>query len=55
MDNVKIFTVSNLEGITIKKYIKPVTYHVVVGMNFFADFFQSFTDVFGGKSESYTF
>ena len=54
MKEVKVFTVSSFnDDIVIEKYLKTVTYHVVIGMNFFADFMQSFTDVFGGKSESY--
>lgn len=53
MSDIKVFTVSTFDGIKIDKYIKPVTYHVVIGMNFFADFIQSFTDFFGGNSSSY--
>lgn len=54
MKEVKVFTVSSFnDDIVIEKYLKTVTYHVVIGMNFFADFMQSFTDVFGGKSDSY--
>lgn len=54
MQDIKIFTNSTFnETIKIEKYLEPVTFHVVLGMNFFADFLQSFTDVFGGKSESY--
>jgi len=54
MQNIKVFTNSTFnDTIKIEKYLEPVTFHVVLGMNFFADFLQSFTDVFGGKSDSY--
>lgn len=53
MKNIKVYTVGSLNNVEIEKYIDTVTYHVVIGMNFFADFMQSFTDFFGGNSESY--
>jgi len=54
MQDIRIFTNSTFnETIKVEKYLEPVTHHVVLGMNFFADFIQSFTDVFGGKSETY--
>ncbi len=54
MNSVKVFTNSSFnETIEIEKYLQPVTYHVVLGMNFFADFMSSFSDFFGGKSKSY--
>jgi uncharacterized protein YbjQ (UPF0145 family) len=53
MSKIQVFTVSQLDDIKVEKYLKPVTYHVVIGMNFFADFMQSFTDFFGGSSLSY--
>lgn len=52
-NNIKVFTVEKFDKNEIERYITTVSYHVVIGMNFFADFMQSFTDVFGGKSESY--
>ena len=54
MDRVKVFTNSTFnETIEIEKYLQPVTYHVVLGINFFADFMSSFSDFFGGRSQSY--
>ena len=53
MNEIKVFTVSSFDGIIVEKYIKPVTFHVVLGMNFFADVLQSWTDFFGGNSSSY--
>lgn len=54
MQNIKVFTNSTFnESLKIEKYLEPVTFHVVLGMNFFADFVQSITDVFGGRSETY--
>ena len=53
MNDIKVFTVSSFDGIKVEKYIKPVTFHVVLGMNFFADVLQSWTDFFGGNSLSY--
>lgn len=51
--NVKVTTTSGFEDCNIIDYREPITAHVVVGMNFFKDFFSSFTDVFGGKSGTY--
>ena len=54
MNRVKVFTNSTFnETIEIEKYLQPVTYHVVLGINFFADFMSSFSDFFGGRSQSY--
>lgn len=54
MNRVKVFTNSTFnETIKIEKYLQPVTYHVVLGINFFADFMSSFSDFFGGRSQSY--
>lgn len=52
-DKIIVTTTHNLEGIKINEYIKPVTAHVVVGMNFFKDVFSGLTDIFGGNSSSY--
>ncbi len=51
--DVKVTTTTSFDGIEIEKYYRPITAHVVVGMNFFKDFFSSFSDLFGGKSKSY--
>lgn len=54
MNRVKVFTNSTFnQTIEIEKYLQPVTYHVVLGINFFADFMSSFSDFFGGRSQSY--
>ena len=54
MKTVKVFTNSTFnETVQIERYLQPVTYHVVLGVNFFADFLSGFTDFFGGKSQSY--
>jgi uncharacterized protein YbjQ (UPF0145 family) len=50
---VLVLTTSSIEGIKIKKYLKPISSHVVAGTNVFSDFAASFTDFFGGRSESY--
>jgi len=50
---VLVVTTSNLQNINIQKYLKPVSAHVVAGTNVFSDFAASFTDFFGGRSESY--
>jgi uncharacterized protein YbjQ (UPF0145 family) len=54
MKNVKVYTNSSFnDTIEIVSYLQPVTYHIVLGVNFFADFLSSFSDFFGGKSQSY--
>lgn len=54
MKDVQVFTISQFnDKLIVDKYLKTVTYHIVIGMNFFADFMQNFTDIFGGQSESY--
>ncbi len=50
---VKVTTTSGFDGVEIEEYLEPITAHVVVGMNFFKDFFSGFTDFFGGRSETY--
>lgn len=51
--DVLVSTTPTIEGAKIKKYLKPISAHVVAGANFFNDFFASFSDVFGGRSETY--
>lgn len=54
MKNVKVYTNSSFnDTIEIVSYLQPVTYHIVLGVNFFADFLSSFSDFFGGKSQVY--
>lgn len=51
--DVFVTTTSSLDGVLIKRYLKPVSSHIVTGTNIFSDLFASFTDVFGGKSQTY--
>lgn len=53
MADLLITTTPILSGVEIKRYIGPITANVVLGVNFFADFAASLTDVFGGNSERY--
>jgi len=48
-----VTTTNTLQGIEIKKYLKPVSAHVVAGTGFLSDFGASFTDIFGGRSGTY--
>lgn len=51
--DVLVTTSSSVFGYEVKKIIKPVSAHLVAGTNLFNDFFASFSDVFGGRSQSY--
>lgn len=54
MDNQFIIsTTNNIEGGTVKKYIDMICTNIVIGTNVFSDFAASFTDFFGGRSNSY--
>ena len=48
-----ISTTNNIEGCPIKKYIDTICTNIVIGTNIFSDFAASFTDFFGGRSDSY--
>lgn len=48
-----ISTTNNIEGVSIKKYIGAICTNIVIGTNIFSDFAASFTDFFGGRSDSY--
>ena len=50
---ILVVTTSSIEGLKIKKYLKPISAHVVAGTNVFSDFAASFTDFFGGRSNTY--
>ncbi len=50
---VIVVTTSDLGENKILRYLKPVSAHVVAGTNVFSDLAASFTDFFGGRSESY--
>lgn len=51
--DVLVTTTSTVDGLKIKRYLKPVSAHIVAGTNLFSDFFASFSDVFGGRSQTY--
>ena len=50
---ILVTTTSSLDGWKITNYIGVVTSHVVAGTGFFSDFKAGFTDIFGGRSETY--
>lgn len=51
--DILVVTTSSTEGIKIRKYIKPISAHIVAGTGLFSDFLGSLTDVFGGRSQTY--
>src|SRR6266496_3647452 len=51
--DVLVITTSSVDGLKIKRYLKPVSAHIVAGTNLFSDFLGGLTDVFGGRSQSY--
>ena len=51
--DILVITTSSVEGLKIKKHLKPVSAHIVAGTNLFSDFLGGLTDVFGGRSSSY--
>lgn len=51
--DILVTTTSTVDGLKIERYLKPVSAHIVAGTNFFNDFFASFSDVFGGRSQTY--
>ena len=50
---VIITTTPTLEGMPIKEYRGIINTNIVIGTNLFSDFAASFTDVFGGNSDTY--
>jgi uncharacterized protein YbjQ (UPF0145 family) len=50
---VLVTTTPSLEGWEIETYLGPISAHIVAGTGFFSDFAASFSDVFGGRSQSY--
>lgn len=50
---VLVTTTSTIEGLPVKKYLRPISAHVVTGINVFNDILGSFTDFFGGRSSTY--
>lgn len=53
MKDIIITTTNNIEGATIERYIDIISTNVVIGTNVLSDFAASFTDFFGGTSETY--
>lgn len=53
MEKFVISTTPTIEGHPIKAYLGPINVNIVIGTNFFSDFAASFTDVFGGNSNTY--
>jgi uncharacterized protein YbjQ (UPF0145 family) len=53
MNDVRIFTTPILDGIKITEYKGIVISRNVRAVNVIRDFFTSFRDIFGGRSESY--
>ena len=53
MNDIRIFTTPILDGIKIKEYKGFVIVRNVRAVNILRDFFTSFRDVFGGRSDSY--
>ena len=51
--DILVTTTSSIDGLEIKQYLNPISAHIVAGTNLFSDFFASFSDVFGGRSQTY--
>lgn len=51
--DVIVTTTASIDGLNVKQYIKPISAHIVAGTGFFSDFAASFSDVFGGRSQTY--
>ena len=51
--DVLVVTTPSIDGAKIKKYLKPVSAHIVTGTNLFSDFLGGMTDIFGGRSQTY--
>src|SRR6476659_6915790 len=51
--DILVTTTSSVDGLKVKQYLKPIAAHIVAGTNLFSDFFASFSDVFGGRSQTY--
>ena len=49
---VLVVTSSSADGLKIKRFIKPVSAHIVAGTNMFSDFLGGLSDVFGGRSQT---
>lgn len=52
-NKILVTTTASLDGWQIKRYLGVVSGHIVAGTGFFSDLFAGFTDIFGGRSQSY--
>jgi uncharacterized protein YbjQ (UPF0145 family) len=53
MKDVLVTTTPNIEGYRIASYLGPIVIPTVGAGNLVRDWFAGFTDVFGGRSQSY--
>lgn len=53
MKPVIVTTTNTVEGYRIVRYLSPIASNIVAGTGLFSDFVASFSDVFGGRSETY--
>jgi uncharacterized protein YbjQ (UPF0145 family) len=53
MKKILLTTTETLQGWEIESYLKPLFSNVVVGAGFLSDISAGFTDLFGGRSNSY--
>ena len=51
--DILVTTTSTLQNLEIKQYLKPISAQIVAGAGFLSDFAASFTDLFGGRSDTY--
>jgi uncharacterized protein YbjQ (UPF0145 family) len=51
--DVLVVTTASVDGLKVKRYLKPVSAHIVAGTNLFSDFLGGLSDVFGGRSQTY--
>lgn len=52
--DILLTTTPSLEGWQINEYFGPVSAHVVAGVGLISELFASFSDAFGGKSQTYS-
>jgi uncharacterized protein YbjQ (UPF0145 family) len=54
MDNdILVTTTNTLDGYRVVKYISPINANIVFGINIINELFAGFTDILGGRSETY--
>lgn len=51
--DIIVSTTSTLQGYDIQEYLGPISSPVVAGTNIFSDVLAGFTDILGGRSETY--